>query len=39
MACVSANGLAADLLANPSAYYVNIHSTVYQPGAVRAQLG
>jgi CHRD domain-containing protein len=38
-ACVSANGLAAAILANPSAYYVNIHSTVYPAGAVRTQLG
>ena len=37
--CVSANGLASALLANPSAYYVNIHSTVYPAGAVRTQLG
>jgi hypothetical protein len=37
--CVSANGLASAIIANPSAYYVNIHSTVYPPGAVRAQLG
>ena len=37
--CVSANGLAVELIANPSAFYVNIHSTVYQPGAIRAQLG
>jgi hypothetical protein len=37
--CVSANGLAAAILANPSAYYVNIHSTVYPAGAVRTQLG
>jgi hypothetical protein len=37
--CVSANGLADDIIANPSAYYVNIHSSVYQPGAIRAQLG
>jgi hypothetical protein len=37
--CVSANGLADEILANPSAYYINIHSTVYQPGAIRAQLG
>jgi hypothetical protein len=37
--CVSANGLAATILANPSAYYVNIHSTVYPAGAVRTQLG
>jgi len=38
-ACVSANGLADDILANPSAYYINIHSTVYPAGAVRDQLG
>jgi hypothetical protein len=38
-ACVSANGLAGAILANPSAYYVNIHSSVYQAGAVRTQLG
>lgn len=25
--------------ANPSMYYVNVHSTVFGPGAVRAQLG
>ena len=37
--CVSANGLADDILADPAAYYINIHSTVYQPGAIRAQLG
>jgi len=37
--CVSANGLADDILADPSDYYINIHSSVYQPGAIRAQLG
>jgi hypothetical protein len=37
--CVSANGLAGAILANPSAYYMNIHSTLFQPGAIRAQLG
>jgi hypothetical protein len=37
--CVSANGLADDILANPSAFYINIHSTVYPAGAIRTQLG
>ena len=38
--CVPANGLADDILANPAAYYVNIHSSPNFPaGAVRAQLG
>jgi hypothetical protein len=37
--CGSANGLADDILANPAGYYMNIHSTVFGPGAVRAQLG
>ena len=36
--CVPANGLAADIVANPSAYYMNIHSTVFPAGAVRGQL-
>lgn len=38
-ACVPANGQGAAILANPSAYYVNIHSTTYPAGAVRDQLG
>jgi hypothetical protein len=37
--CVPANGWSDDILANPAAFYVNIHSTTYQPGAVRDQLG
>ena len=38
--CVPANGLADDILANPAAYYVNIHSSPNFPaGAVRSQLG
>jgi CHRD domain len=36
--CVSANGLADDIMANPPAYYVNIHSNLKPVGAVRAQL-
>ena len=27
------------IAANPSMFYVNVHSTVYGPGAIRAQLG
>ncbi len=37
--CVPANGLADDIVANPENYYVNIHSSVFGPGAIRAQLG
>ena len=37
--CVSANGEADDILANPENYYINIHSTPNFPGgAIRAQL-
>lgn len=38
-ACMPANGLAEAINADPAAYYVNIHSSVYQPGAIRSQLG
>ena len=37
--CMPANGLADDIVANPGAYYVNIHSTVFPTGAVRDQIG
>src|SRR5215212_11978021 len=30
--------LAADLIANPSAYYVNVHTTQFPGGAIRGQL-
>jgi len=30
--------LAADLIANPSAYYVNVHTTQFPNGAIRGQL-
>jgi hypothetical protein len=36
--CVPANGLADDIVANPSAYYMNIHSTVFPAGGARGQL-
>jgi hypothetical protein len=38
--CVSANGLADAIIANPAGYYMNIHSTPdFGPGAIRDQLG
>ena len=38
-ACVSVDApLAADLVANPQLYYVNVHTPEFPPGAVRGQL-
>jgi len=33
-----ANALAADILANPAEYYVNVHNADYPAGAIRGQL-
>jgi len=36
--CVTNAALAADLAANPSGYYVNVHNAEFTTGAVRGQL-
>jgi hypothetical protein len=37
--CVNADpALAADIVANPGGYYINVHSAEHAPGAVRGQL-
>ena len=37
--CVSADrALIKDIIQNPEEYYVNVHSSEFQPGAVRGQL-
>lgn len=39
MDCVGADpGLLWSIVSNPDQYYVNVHSTVFGPGAVRGQL-
>ena len=37
--CVSSPVWADAIAADPASFYVNVHSTVYGPGAIRAQLG
>ena len=37
--CVASPEWADAIVANPASFYVNVHSTVYGPGAIRAQLG
>ena len=37
--CVSSPDWADAIAADPASFYVNVHSTVYGPGAIRAQLG
>jgi hypothetical protein len=39
-ACVDVSAeLAAEIKANPSAFYVNVHNAEFQAGAIRGQLG
>lgn len=37
--CVASPDWADAIVADPASFYVNVHSTVYGPGAIRAQLG
>lgn len=37
--CVTSSTWADAVAADPASFYVNVHSTVYGPGAIRAQLG
>lgn len=37
--CATDPALADALLADPAAYYINIHNTAYPDGAIRGQLG
>jgi len=37
--CVTDNGWSDAINANPSGFYVNVHSTTFPAGAIRGQLG